>query len=102
MSFPVSTLFKLAEPGPDDYLQAEHQPFLASDPRGHIFEAQVELNYACQMLEVLLQLTQETRHAEPLPIEGWHGLLSAVQQHVLAGRRVLGQWQDEAGRSLQR
>lgn len=98
MSFPLSTLFKLAEPAAEDYLRPVQQPFLPGDPRGHIFEAQVELNYACQMLEVLLQLTQEARHADALPLEGWHGLLGAVQQHVLSGRRVLCQWQEEADR----
>lgn len=98
MSFSLSMQFKLAEPAADDYLQPVPHPFSASDPRGHIFEAQIELNTACQMLEVLLQLTQEARHTEAMPLDGWHGLLAAVQQHVLAGRRVLSQWQEEAGR----
>lgn len=60
------------------------------DHVAHVYEAQVELGYAWDMLEVLIQLTVEATEREPLPLEGWFGLLSAIQERIGAGRRVLG------------
>lgn len=64
----------------------------AADVYGHVYEAQVELGYAWDMLEVLAQLTLEGTERDPLPMEGWFGLLTAVQERVGAGRRALGRF----------
>lgn len=60
---------------------------------GAIYQAQVELGYAWDMLEVLVQLTMEAKEGESLPLEGWFGLLAAVQERVGAGRIALGKYQ---------
>lgn len=58
-------------------------------PHGdHIYEAQVELGYAWDMLEVLVQLTMEATDSDPLPPAGWFGLLTSVQERVGGESRV--------------
>lgn len=79
-------------PSPADEPMRGGSTISAAEVYGHVYEAQVELGYAWDMLEVLAQLTMEATERDPVPMEGWFGLLTAVQERVGAGRRALGRF----------
>lgn len=89
--------FFLAEPDSVPYFPPLRSALDAADPRGLVAASQAEFACAWQMLELLLQLLEDNHERRELPLPGLYGLLAAVQQHVGAGQRCLGEWRAQAG-----
>lgn len=92
----------LAEPegAPYAWQESDLPLFPPADPRGLIAAAGVELEAAWQMLELLLQLTQDARENREISLCGLHEVVGLVQQHVGAGQQRLHDWRrQESARS---